>query len=135
MVKIFEDNDFVSSEEDVSFCPGIVADADSLTSADVEYTQEEAPTKKLNLNYESGTYADYPSLADQFDKYPDTVKLGYPQVKVFSLKNPLQLDQYNELLKRTHPESAPDIVIVDNRVSEDFTVMVTFKKLTYLIPG
>ena len=134
MVKMFEDEDFVEQEENDPFSPGFASDSEGLNNEYEEVVSAEAP-KKLNLNYESGTYADHPSLPDQFDKFPDTVKIGYPQVGIFNLKESNQLDAYNTLLKRTHPESAPDIAIVENRVSDDFTVMVTFKKLTYLIPG
>lgn len=134
MVKMFDDADFVDQEDNDPFSPGVTSDSESLFQEEEEQIQEDAP-KKINLNYESGTYIDHPSLPDQFDKFPETVKIGYPQVRVFNLKDSNQLDAYNELLKRTYPETAPDIVIVDNRVSDDFTVMITFKKLTYLIPG
>lgn len=133
MTKLFEDSDFINSEDD-PFSPGITSDSESLNE-DLETELAEEIPKKINLNYESGTYIDHPSLPDQFDKFPDTVRIGYPQVSIFNLKDPSQLESYNNLLKRTYPESAPDIVIVDNRVSDDFTVMITFKKLTYLIPG
>ena len=134
MIKLVEDEDSMLLDENDPFSPGSTSDSESLDTGYEEEIVQETP-KKLNLNYESGTYIDHPSLPDQFDKYPDTVKIGYPQVRIFNLKDSNQLDLYNDLLKRTYPESAPDIVIVDNRVSDDFTVMITFKKLTYLIPG
>lgn len=120
-------------EGDDIFSPGIVSDE----TISVEVGEQEKPetTKKLNLNYASGTYADKPSLPDQFSKYPDTVKIGFPQAAVFNLKDKNDLKDYNALLKDTFPDTSPSILISDTRLSEDFTVMVIYTKLTYLIPG
>ena len=124
-------------DELIDFSPGILSDDD------IAHFEEDVPTKKseeqekpkLKLDYESGTYANHAVLPDQLEKYPETVKFGPPQVSIFNLQDPADLDKYNSLLRDTHPETSPKTVIIDCRVNKNYVAMVTYKNLQYLIPG
>jgi hypothetical protein len=134
MAFIYDDTDDDLKDD---FSPGASAEDESL-AADEPTSEEEQSVpaeKKLKLNYESGSYADYPSLVDQFEKFPETVKFGFPQADVFKLTDKEDLSRYNELLKKTHPETEPRVIIADHRINDDYVAMVTYKQLYYLIPG
>jgi hypothetical protein len=128
----------IDEELEDEFSPGASAEDESLVE-DTEIQEEDEDSKssekKLKLNYESGSYSTTPSLVDQFEKFPETVKFGYPQADVFTLTNLEDLSRYNELLKKTHPETQPQIIIADHRINDNYVAMVTYKQLYYLIPG
>lgn len=128
-------SDDTEYEDLIDFSPGFSAEDESLFVPE-EIKEEEEPAKpKLKLDYASGTYSETAVIVDQFEKFPDTVKFGPPQAAVLNLQKETDLTAYNNLLQKTHPDSAPQIVITDHRVNDDYVVMVTYKKLTYLIPG
>ena len=82
-------------------------------------------------------WSDKPTYADQLWRYPETCKFGPVITDVFILKKEEDRTRLNELMTRTIPEAAPDIVIhapLPTQWSESegsFVELVKYKKVHY----
>ncbi len=58
---------------------------------------------------------DEPSFDDQYEKYPSTTRLVGPQLAVFNIADPGQLDALNKLLLKQQPKESPSVVLINKK--------------------
>lgn len=78
-----------------------------------------------------------PWFKGQFDK-DGMRQLGFPETKIFHLGDPEQLNEYNELCRRTGAEGEDPSVVIqvhDRQFWEgNYIALVTYRKVWYLLP-
>lgn len=55
-------------------------------------------------------WQDRPCVVDQFTRYPDTVRPGHVEVKIFDLSNPEELKEYNRIISNAS-SSTPSLAV------------------------
>jgi hypothetical protein len=82
-------------------------------------------------------WADTPSFADQYIRYPDLCRLVGPQMALFNVTEKDQLAELNKMLQKQQPEAAPSIVIANKK--ENFhegkwLVLLDYYRVEYKTP-
>lgn len=93
---------------------------------DEEEDEEPAP--------HAGEWRTTPSVKDQAERYPESVKLADPETKILDLSKEEDLKEFNRIQKAAGNTSAPTLAITDlekQQVNGSWTVFVTFNKVLY----
>lgn len=92
-------------------------------SAPLNEPQKAAPTSESdedNVTEERDArgktvWYDEPTFDDQHEKFPTTCRLVGPQMAVFNIADPAQLDSLNKLMLKQQPKEAPGIVLINKK--------------------
>lgn len=92
------------------------------------------PGSDVMIDKEAG-WVNEPSYNDQLTRYRNTCRVGSPKIETYDLSDKDQKDALNELLKRTEPKTAPQ-VIVDTTERQFhkgvYYVLASFREVKYL---
>jgi hypothetical protein len=106
--------------------------------------EEEARDRDINREYDyllnddnKKTYLDEPCYADQYARYPETVRRVGPMIQVFNLDAPDDVHELNTLMTGAQNHSAPRsmISIMDKQWSEktgNWKILAQVYKFKYL---
>lgn len=76
-----------------------------------------------------------PSMADQYEKLPHTVRMGPPVYDIFDLNRDGELERMNKFVARTHPRGAPEIIVTSEQRKfhcASWKILVSYQVLEYL---
>ncbi len=122
---------------------GIPAAVGDIPETPKSETREPATQEQLRIEAELTSKQRFgvvrrgkPMFTDQRVRYPHTVTYGAIQMAVFNL--PAQLEALNALMQRTHPDTAPEIDILQSRIEFSptqgtFHNLVTYRELQYIL--
>lgn len=60
-------------------------------------------------------WSDTPTFDDQYARYRDTCRVVGPQMAVYNITDPTQLNQLNLMLGKQSPHDAPGIILLDKK--------------------
>lgn len=60
-------------------------------------------------------WSDTPTFDDQYARYRDTCRVVGPQMAVYNITDPTQLNQLNLMLGKQAPHDAPGIILLDKK--------------------
>lgn len=77
---------------------------------DAPKEEETPPTSNERAKY---AWSDTPTFRDQMEKHPDTTRVGSKKSAVFNLAGEDGVKNWNDLLSKTIPPEAPQVIILD----------------------
>lgn len=94
--------------------------------------QPQPQTPKMNY----GDWQEEPSYEDQYLKYPETCKTVGPQIAVYDLSQPEQLEALNTLLSKQAPDTCPRLIVADQEkefstTTDNWKILVVYYKVLY----
>ena len=71
--------------------------------------------KEVKDDAGASIWSDTPTFDDQYARYRDTCRVVGPQMAVYNITDPTQLNQLNLMLGKQSPHDAPGIILLDKK--------------------
>lgn len=138
-VDIESEDGLLDSGSENLFDPGQAGD----DASDPQEEEEKAPEPDVTptgppLPYKKDKFYDgysrVPTFMDQYERFPNTVKVGQLQAEVFDLMSSSDLSRYNELLSQYTSSESPQVRIEgSDTLKQDghWKILVHFRYLWY----
>jgi hypothetical protein len=81
-------------------------------------------------------WADTPTYADQFEKYPSTTRTVGPKFKSFDMSKPEEEEALDKFINKTLPAEAPQIVVIETEKkfcdsTENWKLLLSYYQVQY----
>lgn len=127
-----------ASEEDAILQDSVVVEADRFEerseTPEAEEDTSDEDGDELERRLASRGWSSSPSVKDQAERFPESVRLVDPETKILDLSNPTQLAEYNRLQKESSDVNKRKIAIAElerQQANGTWQALVTFYRVEY----